>query len=60
MRCNKTLMGIVVFGGLAVAVALWAQDAKPSCNRCPGTYISSQEVQDYLKRVPRDTSVADQ
>jgi mannose-6-phosphate isomerase-like protein (cupin superfamily) len=60
MRSNKTLMGIVVWGGLAVAAALWAQEGKPSCNRCPGTYISSQEVQDYLKRVPRDTSVADQ
>jgi mannose-6-phosphate isomerase-like protein (cupin superfamily) len=60
MRCNKTSMGIVVLGGLAVAAALWAQEGKPSCNRCPGTYISNQEVQDYLKRVPRDTSVADQ
>jgi len=60
MRSNKTLMGMVVLGGLAVAAALWAQEGKPSCNRCPGTYISNQEVQDYLKRVPRDTSVADQ
>ena len=60
MRSNKTLVGIVVLGSLAVALALWAQEAKPSCNRCPGTYISNQEVLDYLKRVPRDTSVADQ
>jgi hypothetical protein len=52
------LVGIVVAG--ALAGALGAQDVKPSCNRCSGTFISSQEVQDYLKRVPPGTGVADQ
>jgi mannose-6-phosphate isomerase-like protein (cupin superfamily) len=60
MHSKKTLVGSIAFGGLAAAIALWAQDAKPSCNRCAGTYISSQEVQDYLKRVPAGTGVADQ
>jgi mannose-6-phosphate isomerase-like protein (cupin superfamily) len=60
MRSKKTLVWMVAAGGLTAAVALWAQDAKPSCNRCPGTYISNQEVQDYLKRVPTGTGVADQ
>ena len=59
MRSNKTWVGIVAAGGMA-ALVLWAQDAKPSCNRCPGTYIGSREVQDYLKRVPTGTGVADQ
>ena len=56
MRSHKMFIGIVA----AFAGALWAQDAKPSCNRCSGTFISSQEVQDYLKRVPPGTGVADQ
>jgi mannose-6-phosphate isomerase-like protein (cupin superfamily) len=56
MRGNTTLVGIVA----AFAGALWAQDVKPSCNRCSGTFISSQEVENYLKRVPPGTSVADQ
>jgi mannose-6-phosphate isomerase-like protein (cupin superfamily) len=60
MHSKKTVVGSMMLGGLAVAAALWAQDAKPSCNRCPGTYISGQEVQDYLKRVPAGTGVADQ
>ena len=59
MHGRRTLVWMVAAGGLA-ALALWAQDAKPSCNRCPGTYISNQEVQDYLKRVPPGTGVADQ
>jgi mannose-6-phosphate isomerase-like protein (cupin superfamily) len=58
MRSNKTLVGILAVG--ALAAALGAQDVKPSCNRCSGTYISSQEVQEYLKRVPTGTGVADQ
>jgi len=60
MHSKKTWVGSVVLSGLAVGAALWAQESKPSCNRCPGTYISSQEVQDYLKRVPAGTGVADQ
>lgn len=59
MRGNKTLLRIVAGGALA-ALAIWAQDVKPSCNRCSGTYISSQEVENYLKRVPPGTGVADQ
>jgi mannose-6-phosphate isomerase-like protein (cupin superfamily) len=60
MHSMKTWVGSVVLSGLAVGAALWAQESKPSCNRCPGTYISNQEVQDYLKRVPAGTGVADQ
>jgi mannose-6-phosphate isomerase-like protein (cupin superfamily) len=58
MRSYKTLVGMVAAG--AFAAALGAQDVKPSCNRCSGTFISSQEVESYLKRVPPGTGVADQ
>ena len=45
---------------LAGAVVLAAQDSKPSCNRCEGTYIKNEEIQAYLKRVPPDVVVSDQ
>ena len=60
MRSIKTLVGMAIAGGLGAALAVWAQDGKPSCNRCEGTYIPNQEIQDYLKRVPAGTGVADQ
>jgi mannose-6-phosphate isomerase-like protein (cupin superfamily) len=40
--------------------SLSAQDTKPSCNRCQGTYIKNEEIQAYLKRVPPDVVVSDQ
>jgi mannose-6-phosphate isomerase-like protein (cupin superfamily) len=44
---------------LALAAALQAQDApKPTCNRCSASYIASDEIQAYLKRVT--TAVSDQ
>jgi len=39
--------------------ALLAQDSLPSCNKCSGTYIGSDEIQAYLKRAPAD-AVSDQ
>jgi mannose-6-phosphate isomerase-like protein (cupin superfamily) len=42
------------------ASALLAQDTRPSCNKCSGTYIASAEVQAYLKRAPTDAVVTDQ
>jgi mannose-6-phosphate isomerase-like protein (cupin superfamily) len=53
MMRSKTLV-IIVF-----AVPLLAQDTRPSCNKCSGTYIPSDEIQAYLKRSPADV-VADQ
>jgi mannose-6-phosphate isomerase-like protein (cupin superfamily) len=41
------------------ASALLAQDTQPSCNKCSGTYITSGEVQAYLKRAPAN-AVSDQ
>jgi mannose-6-phosphate isomerase-like protein (cupin superfamily) len=42
------------------ASALLAQDSHPSCNKCSGTYIASDEIQAYLKRAPADAVVTDQ
>jgi len=44
---------------IAVVCALLAQETRPSCNKCSGTYITSEEIQAYLKRAPAD-AVADQ
>ncbi len=45
---------------IALAFPLFAQDSHPSCNKCSGTYINSDEVQAYLKRAPKDAVVTDQ
>jgi mannose-6-phosphate isomerase-like protein (cupin superfamily) len=42
------------------ASALLAQDTHPSCNKCSGTYITSDEIQAYIKRSPADAVVTDQ
>lgn len=42
---HKLIPGAMVF-------ALFAQDTKPSCNHCSATYISSDELQAFLKLAP--------
>ena len=37
-----------------------AQDSHPSCDKCSGTYITSEEIQAYIKRSPADAVVTDQ
>ena len=44
---KSTLSVLAVLFSIA---ALSAQDMKPSCNNCPGTYIPSAEVQAYVQR----------
>src|SRR3984893_7032152 len=39
-----------VFAILLSLSALSAQDRKPTCNNCPGTYIPSEELQAYVQR----------
>lgn len=55
MRMFRKAALIVV----ALAIPLAAQQAQPSCNKCSGAYISSDEIQAYLKRSPAD-AVTDQ
>jgi len=41
------------------AIATLPLAAQPNCNKCPATYVSSDEIQAYLKRV-EGTAVSDQ
>jgi len=54
MRIDLTILCVA-----ASACVLLAQDTRPSCNKCSGTYIASSEIQAYLKRAPAD-AVSDQ
>ena len=49
-----------MLGGIALAGFAGAQESKPSCNQCQGTYIPNEEIQAYFKRVPAGVGVADQ
>ena len=49
----------LTLAAVAALVALWAQETKPTCNKCSATYVSADEIQAYLKRAPAGT-VADQ
>src|SRR6516162_2516207 len=44
---KATLGGFML---LLASSVLVAQDARPTCNNCPATYIPNSEVQAYLKR----------
>jgi len=45
-------MGKTLLGAALAVLVLSAQDTKPSCVRCSGTYIGKDEIQAYLNRVP--------
>src|SRR5436309_11481001 len=47
---------------LVTALALHAQDTRPSCNQCSATYIASEELRAYFERAPTQmrNSSADQ
>jgi mannose-6-phosphate isomerase-like protein (cupin superfamily) len=47
----STLRTILMCAAAAI-LPLAAQDSKPSCNRCSASYVSSEELQAYLKRAP--------
>ena len=49
----------LLLGALAILLPLSAQETKPSCNKCPATYVSNDEIQAYLKRV-EGMAVSDQ
>jgi len=50
----------VALGAVIALFAVSAQEPRLNCNRCSGTYISNDEIQAYLKRVPASTGVSDQ
>ena len=57
---KNNVMHRVMLGAFAVMFALPGQDTKPTCNRCSATYISADEIQAYLQRVPATAAVSDQ
>jgi mannose-6-phosphate isomerase-like protein (cupin superfamily) len=44
---KATLVGLML---LLASSTLAAQDARPTCNKCPATYIPNEEIQAYAKR----------
>ena len=50
----------VLVGSFVILFALFAQESKPSCDRCPATYVASSEIDSYWRRVPVNTGVSDQ
>jgi mannose-6-phosphate isomerase-like protein (cupin superfamily) len=52
MRINRRIAPKLIPGAAMVVMALFAQDTKPSCQHCSATYISSGELQAYLRRAP--------
>lgn len=54
----KAAFGALVF--LLASSALFAQDARPTCNNCPATYIPSEELQAYAKRAVANNIVDQQ
>ncbi len=56
----KKQFAMWMLGGIALAGFACAQESKPSCNQCQGTYIPNEEIQAYFKRVPAGVGVADQ
>jgi mannose-6-phosphate isomerase-like protein (cupin superfamily) len=52
-----------ILGGfmlLLASSALNAQDPRPTCNKCPATYIPNQEIQAYVKRAIADKLIDQQ
>jgi mannose-6-phosphate isomerase-like protein (cupin superfamily) len=45
---------------LLASSVLAAQDTRPTCNKCPATYIPSEEVQAYVKRAIADKLIDQQ
>jgi mannose-6-phosphate isomerase-like protein (cupin superfamily) len=55
MRTNWKILFLA-----ACVSTLLAQDTRPSCDKCSGTYISRSEIEAYLKRAPANAVVTDQ
>ena len=54
---KATLCGFMLV--LASSV-LGAQDLRPTCNKCPATYIPKEEIQEYVKRAIADKLIDQQ
>jgi|SRR5271165_314113 len=56
---TRVLLSRALLALTVCAAPLAAQDPKPTCNRCPATYIDTQEIQAYAKRA-MDNNLVDQ
>ena len=59
MQIEMRILQKLMLAAVAVACALWAQDTKPSCNRCSATYISNEEILAFLNRAPAKIAAND-
>jgi mannose-6-phosphate isomerase-like protein (cupin superfamily) len=54
----KATLGALML--LLVSSVLGAQDVRPTCNKCPATYIPSEEIQQYVKKAIADKLIDQQ
>ena len=54
----KATLGALML--LLASSVLGAQDVRPTCNKCPATYIPNQEIQAYAKRAIADKLIDQQ
>ena len=59
MQIEMRILQKLMLAAVAAACALWAQDTKPSCNRCSATYISNEEILAFLNRAPAKIAAND-
>ena len=55
--CKALLTGLAL---LILASPVVAQNARPTCDRCPATYIPNQELQAYEKRAIAEKTIDQQ
>jgi len=56
---NSPRITIGILLGVTILLPLSAQTSKPTCNKCPATYVPAEELEAYLKRA-EGVAVADQ
>ena len=55
---SSTLVGVAIMFAFVLG-RLSAQDVEPSCEMCPSTYVSAEEIQEYAE-LGRSSGVVDQ
>jgi len=56
---NSLRITIGILLGVTILLPVSAQTSKPTCNKCPATYVPAEELEAYLKRA-EGVAVADQ
>jgi mannose-6-phosphate isomerase-like protein (cupin superfamily) len=58
MNMRKAMLGGLLL--LLASSVLGAQETRPTCNKCPATYIPNEEVQQYVKKAIADKLIDQQ